>query len=165
LGENQEAADALRLALRLNPRNYLARRTLARVYWRQEQLEQAELELAQVVREHPAFAEARAEHGVALAKVRKYREALAELGAAVDLGYSDAIVYYYKGIAYSETGEAARAIEAYEKAVELDPDYAGAYLNLALQYRRRGDPAKARRYYQKTCELSADLCRKYSSQF
>src|SRR5207244_9235993 len=87
LGKNKEAVEAFNLALRLNPRDYLARRSLARVYWRENQPEEAERELARVAGEHPEFAEGRAEHGVALAKVRKYREAIAELHAASTLGY------------------------------------------------------------------------------
>ena len=165
LGKNKDAVEAFNLALRLNPRDYLARRSLARVYWRENQPEEAEHELARVAGEHPDFAEGRAEHGVALAKVRKYREAIAELHAASTLGYRDSVLYYYLGFSYAETGDATRAIEAYQKAVEVDPNYAAAYVRLALQYRQRGDLAKARRYYQKTCKLSEELCREYAPQF
>jgi tetratricopeptide (TPR) repeat protein len=165
LGEDKEASEALQVALRLNPRNYLARRMLARVYWHQNQPKQAELELAQVVREQPNFGEARSEHGIALVKLRKYQQALAELRAAPNLGYRDAIVFYYLGIAYSETGDEARAIEAYEKAVELDPHYGAAYLNLAFQYRKRHEISKARQYYREACRWSPELCHEYSSEF
>jgi arylsulfatase A-like enzyme/Tfp pilus assembly protein PilF len=165
LGKNKDAIEAFRLALRLNPRNYLARRSLSRAYWRENQPEQAELELSRVVSEHPDFAEARAEHGLALVKVKRYREAIAELRAASSQGYRDAIVYYYLGLSYSEIGDAALAIEAYQKAVETDPNYAAAYVRLALQYRQRGELSKARQYYQKICKLSAELCRAYSAQF
>ena len=165
LEDNKKATDALQVALRLNPRNYLARRMLARVYWRENQPQQAESELAQVVREEPNFGEARAEHGIALVKLKEYGRALPDLRAAPDLGYRDAIVYYYLGIAYGETNDEAGAIEAYEKAVELDPQYAAAYMNLALQYRKRHEMSKARQNYQKGCHLSAELCRAYASQF
>ena len=159
LGKNKEAAETFRLALRLNPRNYLARRSLARVYWREDQPKEAEHELARVASEHPDFAEGRAEHGVALVKVKRYQEAIAELRAASDLGYRDAVMYYYLGLSYSEVGDATLAIEAYQKAVEADPNNAAACLRLALQYRKRGELSKARQYYQKACKLSEDLCR------
>jgi len=165
IGASKDAAQAFRLALRLNPRNYLARRSLARVYWREDRPEEAERELASVVSEHPDFTEARAEHGVALAKVRRYREAIAELRTASNLGLHDSIVYYYLGLSYSEIGDAALAIEAYKQAVAVDPNYAVAYVRLALQYRKRGELSKARQYYQKGCKLSEELCREYSAQF
>ena len=52
LGKNKDAVEAFNLALRLNPRDYLARRSLARVYWRENQPEEAERELARVAGEH-----------------------------------------------------------------------------------------------------------------
>ncbi|HXX23343.1 MAG TPA: tetratricopeptide repeat protein [Terriglobia bacterium] len=78
LREDEEAIKAYRRTLHFNPRNYLARRSLARAYWREVQPEQAGRELAQVVSEHPDFAEARAEHGLALVKVTRYQEAIPE---------------------------------------------------------------------------------------
>jgi len=101
LGQNQEAADALKVAVGFNARNYLARRMLARIYWRQNRPVKAESELAQVVRKESNFGEARAEHGIALVKLKEYRQAIPELRAAPDLGYRDAIVYYYSGVAYA----------------------------------------------------------------
>jgi len=92
-------------------------------------------------------------------KVKRYQEAIAELRVASELGYRDAVMYYYLGLSYSEVGDAALAIEAYQKAVEADPNNAAAYLRLALQYRKLGELSKARQYYQKTCKLSQDLCR------
>jgi choline-sulfatase len=165
LGENKDAVEAYRFALHFNPRNYLARRSLSRVYWRENKPLEAERELAQVVSEHSDFAEARAEHGLALVRLKRYREAIAELQEASRLGYRDAIVYYYLGISYSETSDATHAIEAYQKAIEKDPNYAVAYVRLALQYRQRGDLSKAHQCYQKTCNLSKELCREYASQF
>jgi Tfp pilus assembly protein PilF len=165
MGQNKDAIEALRLALRYNPRNYPARRLLARVYWLEGELDQAEVELARVVSEHPDFLEGRAEHGVALTKVKRYREAIAELKAVSNLGYRDAVMYYHLGLSYSETGDARLAIEAYQEAVEVDPNYAAAYLRLALQYRKSGELSKARQYYRKACKLSEELCRESSAQF
>ncbi len=165
MGQNKGAIEALRLALRYNPRNYSARRLLARVYWRENQPDQAEAELARVVSEHPDFAEGRAEHGIALAKVKKYREAIVELRAASSRGYRDAVMYYHLGLSYSETGDERLAIQAYQQAVEVDPNYAAAYLRLALLYRKSGEQSKARQYYQKACKLSEEICREFSAQF
>lgn len=165
LGDEKEALEALSFAVRLNPRNYLARRSLAGAYWRQNQPEKAEIELAQVVREHPDFAEARAERGIALAKLKRYRDAIAELRAASDHGYRGALVYYHLGLSYAEIGDATLAIEAYQKAVTVDPNCAPAYAGLALQYRERGELSKARQCYQKACKLSEEICRELPGQF
>ncbi len=165
IGQNKEAIQALRAALRYNPRNYSTRRLLARVYWRENQPDQAEAELARVVTEHPDFAEGRAEHGVALVKLKRYRDAITELRAASSLGCRDAVMYYHLGLSYSETGDVRRAIEAYQQAVEVDPSYAVAYLRLAHRYRKSGESSKARQYYQKACKLSEEICRDFTGQF
>ena len=69
LGQDQPAAASLELALRLNPRNFLARLALAKVYWRQNLPAKAEPELAQVVKEHPKLPEGQADYAVILAKL------------------------------------------------------------------------------------------------
>jgi arylsulfatase A-like enzyme/Tfp pilus assembly protein PilF len=164
-GQDQLAATALELALRLNPRNFLARLGLAKVYWRENLLEKARPELEEVVKARPDLAEAHADYGIILAELRDYRQALAEIRRGLELGYSDPVSYNYLGVSYAESGNAAEAIEAYQKAVELNPKYAAAYLNLALQYLKRGDLAKALEFYRKACAISDELCRRYAHQF
>ena len=165
LAQDSRAATAFELALRLNPRNFLARLALAKVYWRANLPEKAEPELAQVVQEQPEFIEAHADYGIILAKLGKYREAAAEIGRAIESGYRDAIALNYLGVAHAELGDPAQAVRDYEQALALNPRYAAACLNLALQYRKQGDAARAREYYLKVCELSDDLCRQYASRF
>lgn len=165
LGRDVEAAQALELALHFNPRNFLARLALAKVYWRQNRLDRAEPELAQVVESHPGFPEGHADFGIVLAKLGKYQRALREIQRGIELGYRDAIAYNYLGVAYGQLGDREQAIRAYQHAVALDPHYAAAYLNLALEFRRNGQVVKAQGYYRKTCELSDELCRQYASQF
>ncbi|PYV00955.1 MAG: hypothetical protein DMG26_14520 [Acidobacteria bacterium] len=151
--------------MRLNPRNFLARLALAKVYWRANLPEKAEPELAQVVQEQPEFIEAHADYGIILAKLGKYRESAAEIQRALESGYRDAIALNYLGVAHAELGDPAQAVRDYEQALALSPRYAAACLNLALQYRKQGDAARAREYYLKVCELSDDLCRQYASRF
>ncbi len=165
LGQDREAATALELALHLNPRNFLARVALAKVYWRENLPEKAQLHLAEVVEKHPEFAEAHADFGIILAKLGKHRQAAEEIERGINQGYRDAIAYNYLGLAYAGLGESPKAIRAYEQAVALNPRYAAAYINLALEYRKKSQPEKAQSYYRKACELSDELCRQYAQQF
>lgn len=165
LGQDHEAATSFELALQLNGRNFLARLALAKVYWRQKLLDEARSELAKVVGSHPQFAEGHADYGIILAELRSYKEALAELQRGIDLGFRDAMVYNYLGIAYENVGDPTQAMQAYQTAVEIKPDYAAAYLNMALEYRKQGQQSEARIYYLKTCKYSSQLCRQYESAF
>src|SRR5207245_5048126 len=109
-----------KLALRLNPRNFLARVALAKVYWRGNLREKAEPELARVVQEQPEFAEAHADYGIVLAKLGKYREATAQIQRALESGYRDAIALNYLGVAHAELGAPAQAVRDYEQALALN---------------------------------------------
>ncbi len=165
LGQDEQAATALQLALRLNGRNFLARLALAKVYWRENLPQKAEPELQAVVRAHPEFAEGQADYGITLALLGKYREALTALERGIHLGFRDAIVYNYLGITRAELGDHTQAVEDYQQAVALNPRYTAAYINLALQYRKNGQPEKALSYYRKACQFSDELCRQYAPQF
>jgi tetratricopeptide (TPR) repeat protein len=165
LGDDSRAATAFQLALHSNPRNFLAREALAKVYWHQDLPAKAESELAQVVKEHPELIEARADYAVILAKLGRYQEALPHFQRALAAEYREPIFFNYLGVTYAQLGEPAKAIGAYEQAVAMNPRYAVAYLNLALQYQLQHEPDKARSYYQKTCEINAELCRPYAERF
>jgi arylsulfatase A-like enzyme/Flp pilus assembly protein TadD len=165
LGQDKPAAESLELALHMNPRNFLARLALGKVYWQQNLPAKAEPELARVVKEHPELPEGHADYAIILAKMGKYREALPQFLRALAMEYRDPMVYNYLGISYGETGELEKAGEAYQQAVALDPNYAAAYLNLALLSRKQNHPEEARQYFQKTCHLSTTLCKRYEAQF
>jgi Flp pilus assembly protein TadD len=165
LGHDKPAAEWLELALHMNPRNFLARLALAKVYWRENLPAKAEPELAQVLKEHPELPEGHADYAITLAKLGKYREAMPHFQRALAAEYHDPMLYNYLGISYGEMGEPDKAREAYQQAVALNPGYAAAYLNLALLSRKQNQPEEARQYFQKTCQLSATLCQQYAGQF
>jgi arylsulfatase A-like enzyme/Tfp pilus assembly protein PilF len=165
LGHDEQAATAFELALHLNEQNFLARLALAKVHWRQNKLEQTEAELHDLVKSHPEIGEAHGDHGIVLATMRRYSEALPEIQRGIDLDFRPAIAYNYLGVSQAETGHPLDAIESYKKAIDVDPEYSVAYLNLALQYRKRGERAKALDFYHRFCELSEAMCADYASQF
>ena len=165
LGQDGPAAESLELALHLNPRNFLARLALAKVYWREDLPAKAEPELEKVVKEHPELTEGRADYAIILTKQAKYREAMPQFEQALANGYRDSLLYNYEGISFEQLGEPSKALEAYKQAVALNPGYAVAYLNLALLSQKQDRPEDARQYFQKTCQLSAALCRQYASHF
>jgi arylsulfatase A-like enzyme/Flp pilus assembly protein TadD len=165
LGQDKPAAESLELALHMNPRNFLARLALAKVYWRENLPAKAEPELEQVLKEHPELPEGHADYAITLAKLGKYREAMPHFERALSAGYRDPVLYNYLGISCGEMGEPDKAREAYQQAVALNPGYAAAYLNLALLARKQNQPEEARQYFQKTCQLSAPLCHQYAAQF
>jgi len=57
------------------------------------------------------------------------------------------------GVAYTEQGDAAKALEQYQIALQINPDFADAYTNIGLLYIERGQVSKAIDYYQKALQL------------
>jgi arylsulfatase A-like enzyme/Tfp pilus assembly protein PilF len=162
--ENAEAANAFQLALRLNPRDFFARLALARVYWRLGRLDEAANEQLQVLADHPHFAQAHAEYGVTLVRLKKYPEGLQSLMKGVTMGYRDATVYNFMANAYLAEGNVEEAIRSYEQAVAIDAQYPTALINLSLIYQQRGERQKAREYYQRACRINAELCRELAGR-
>ncbi len=71
--------------------------------------------------------------GGALAKVRKYNEAQAEINKAVELDAAGAAKYYYNlGAIYTNSGQAEQATAAFKKAIATDPNYGDAYYQLGV---------------------------------
>lgn len=157
--ENTEASKAFELALQLNPRNFLARLGLAKVYWRLNRLQEAAEEQLHVLREHPNFAQAHADYGITLVRLKRFGEALPALSRGISMGYRDAAAFNFLANAYMAEGLREDAIRACEQAISVDPKYPTAYINLALIYADMGQPEKSHRYYQEACRLNAALCR------
>jgi choline-sulfatase len=163
--KNSEAAKAFDLALQLNPRNFPVRLALAKVYWRLGRLNEAAAEQLKVLDSHPNLAQAHAEYGITLVRLKRYAEALPALTKGIELGFRNAEVYNFMANAYTAEGRVDEAIQAYEQAIALDPKYPTPYVNLALIYDQRGQHKKSREYYQKACRLSPELCRQLAAKF
>ena len=163
--ENEEAAKAYELTLHLNPRNFLTRLALARVYWRLKRFEAAMEQELDVLRSHPNFAQAHADYGVTLVHLERFDQAVPSILKGIELGYREAMTYNFLGNAYLALGQPRDGIRAYEQAIGLDPKYPTAYVNLALIYSESGERGKARQYYREACRLNAEVCRQIASKF
>jgi tetratricopeptide (TPR) repeat protein len=72
-------------------------------------------------------------YALALAQVKKFDEAQAELTKAAQLDPASAGKYYYNlGAVYVNTGQSKPAGDAFRKAIDADPNYADAYYQLGL---------------------------------
>ena len=46
--------------------------------------------------------------------------------------------YFFRGVAYADLGDLARAIQDFDKTIQLDPDHAPAYFNRGVAYAALG---------------------------
>lgn len=164
-GDAEGAGKAFRWALELNPHNFVVRLALARAYEKLNRLPEALEEEKRVLLAHPKAAQAHAEYGVTLVRMKRYGEALPVLLKARELGDQNPVASNFLGTTYLALGKPAEAVRAYEEAIRLDAKYSAPYGNLALFFAQAGEREKALSYYRQACQLDAPLCRQLEPRF
>jgi Flp pilus assembly protein TadD len=81
--------------------------------------------------------------GIALRRLGREAEAVAEYRRALESRPSYSSLHYDLAIALDHLGQPDQAVAAYERAIALDPTNASALSNLARLLARRGDTARA----------------------
>ncbi len=91
----------------------------------------------------PTSADGFRRRGMALASMREFGRALADLTHACKLAPTDADNYYERGVVYEQNGQPKPALEDFGTAVKLQPDDIDAHLAraLLLQAHPDADPA------------------------
>jgi tetratricopeptide (TPR) repeat protein len=92
----------------------------------------------------PADAEAHAQHGRFLSRLKRDREAVAAVERALALGPSGSVTLDTIGVVLSRAGLHERAVACFEQAVAADPSRASLHFNLAssLKFLGRFDEAE-----------------------
>jgi tetratricopeptide (TPR) repeat protein len=86
----------------------------------------------------------------------RYREAITELGKAIELDPNCAEAYNSRGYAYLREHEYGRAIADFTSAIRLNVKYANAYLNRGVARKLAGDPQGAKGDLQMARTLTAE---------
>jgi len=102
--------------------------------------------------------------GVALAKKKRYKEAIAEHRRALELNPSHAEAYNNLGVALSNTpGGLAEAIACFGEAIRLRPRHARAHCNLGNALSRQGRLVEAETACRRAIELKSDYAIGYGA--
>jgi tetratricopeptide (TPR) repeat protein len=117
-GNNAQAAEAYRQALKLRPRFAAAHLGLARTLEAQEDFDAALEQLGEARRDRPAYAEASAVEGRIMRSLADHEAALASYRRAIREGRGfQPEAYAGMGIAYEDKGRYEESVEAFRKAV------------------------------------------------
>lgn len=119
-----EAAEAYREALRLNPNNGEAQNGLASTYSVFNQYEEAIEAFKLGLRLNPNEAVAHSRLGEVYAELGRYKEAVASLKEAIRLDPEDYVAHYNLGVAYLHLGDRNAVLRSYEILKTLKPDLA-----------------------------------------
>lgn len=84
----------------------------------------------------PKSKSARMNHGYALTKLRRFKEAEKEYLAVLREHRDDALALNNLGVLYASSGQLEKAQETLERALRVSPNYLDARLNLAAVYEK-----------------------------
>jgi tetratricopeptide (TPR) repeat protein len=88
----------------------------------------------------------------------------AAIGSGQWQGKDLAIAYSFRGNAYGDLGEHARAIEDYDQALRLDPGIAYAYYKRGNAYGHLGEYSRAIEDYDQALRLDPDYANAYNNR-
>lgn len=151
------AAEDLRQATLLDPRNPDGFYALAGVYGRQGNLEQAILAYDSVIRLNPKHVLALTSRGYARANRREYDLAIADYDRALKFNPRHSEARRLRGIAYARKGDQLRAIAEFDQVIRLDGSDWSAFFNRAAAYRKQGEFERALADYERALQLNPKL--------
>ncbi|MFQ5495448.1 MAG: tetratricopeptide repeat protein [Phycisphaerae bacterium] len=155
----QEAHDAFREALRLDPELVDARYNLGKVLAAMGRTDEAERVYRRVLRDHPNLVEARVNLGNLLTTRRRLDEAVAEYRHAIRVDPKFIRSYFNLATVLQLQGKADEAVEVLHRAVKIDPNVPRIWFLLGNVLRAQQRPREAVEAYRHTLRLQPDHAR------
>jgi Tfp pilus assembly protein PilF len=153
-GNTAQAESELTAALRLDPFFIPAYVNLADVYRLQSRDVDGERILRQALTRIPNNAVLHHSLGLALVRLKRTDEALAQFARAAALDPENARFAYVYAVALHSSGRVKAAIAQLESALATHPDDPDVLAALVSYHEKRGDASKARRYSDQLRALS-----------
>lgn len=155
-GKSNEAAQIYQQILNQNPRLAGAWHALAVLVFGRGNLPQAFEMFANAVRLEPANPLYCRNLGEISRRLGKLEQARLSGEAACKLAPKDVDAHYNLGLAYTDSGDFAKAVQVYKKAVKINPKHGLSWNNLGSALEQQGDKRGALKAYEKAVALNAN---------
>ena len=157
----EKALDTYNKFLEINPKNYDIWQNRGRINQNyKKDIDMAFNDFNKAIALRPDLPGAFEDRGDLYYEQEKYKEAVDDFTAAIDLK-SDPKVYYKRGLAYARLSDKDNAIKDYTDAIKNKPDYIDAYLQRGFTYKNIGEYDKAIADFTRMIELDPDDYRSY----
>jgi tetratricopeptide (TPR) repeat protein len=156
-GRYQEAIEAFKEAIRINPDYAEAHNGLGAIYGQSGKLQEAIEAFKQAIRIKPGFAKPHANLGTAYGKLNRLQEAIQALKQAIRINPDYAEAYGGLGLVYGKSGRYQEAIEAFKEGIQRKPDYAEAYGGLGFAYMSLRKYSEALEASKQAIQIKPDL--------
>ena len=149
-----DAIKALEALAKKDPKSAKAQALLARGYAGRGEAESSGAAIARAAELAPDNADYQFQHGVALARADKPKEALAAFERAVKLDPKHAQAALMVGVSHADAGDEEAALAWFTKAAAIDPKYAMAHGNVGQIHQNRGNHEEALAAFEKAVEAT-----------
>lgn len=159
-GRYENAIEAAKKVIELNPNSEMAVYNLGIMYQKLERYDEAVKTFQDALRLKPDYDAAYYMIGFCYSKQKKFREAIEAFKNYVALVPDSADAWLNIGISYMQLKDFDNALEPLKKCVDLRPDYGVALFNLAITYLNLKDNYSARDVYKTLVTVDPDLAEK-----
>lgn len=156
MGKLEEAEDAARRAINLNPGYAVGHNNLGIILRARGNLKDAAASYRDALALKPDYLKAHNNLGDLLLRRRRYAEAEESYRQALELDPDSAEAYNSLGAVLWEEGKLDEAESVLRCAMDLNPDFARAYNNLGNVQRDQGNPKDAEASLRRAVELGPD---------
>ncbi|MDZ7840258.1 MAG: tetratricopeptide repeat protein [Gammaproteobacteria bacterium] len=156
LGSLEEAADAYRRAVGIEPGNHDARNNLGNVLHELGRYDEAVESLTRAIELNPGLLAAHYNLGLALSALGRHRDAEAAFARVVRLRPDLVDAHNHVGNQLKAQDRLEEAVEAYRRALAVSPGHAAVLSNLALVQAALGLPDDAERSWRQALETDPE---------
>lgn len=129
-GELEEAIQAYKSALEIDPKSAKAYHSMGNVLIKQDQIQKAILSFRKAIEIQPNLSSSHYRLGEIFRSQNSLDEAIESYQAAIDFDQKSYKFYYGLGLTLSQKGKWEEAISAYRHVIELNPSFSRAYHQL-----------------------------------
>ena len=163
LGSTEEAAEAFKKVIDLNPKYADGFSNLGVILKKQGKLKDATKAFEKAIALKPNYAEAYNNLGVTLEQNGNLNEAINLYKKSIILKPNYAEAYNNLGNVLKNQGKLKEAIGAYEKAISINPKYAEAFNNLGVAFQNQYRLAEALIAYNNAISLKPEYASAYNN--
>jgi tetratricopeptide (TPR) repeat protein len=156
-GRNENAIEAAKKVIELNPKSEMAVYNLAIMFQKLKRYEEAIATFQQALTIKPDYDVAYYNIGSCYLNLKKYKESVEAFKNYVALVPDNADAWLQIGVCYMQLKDFDSALDPLKKCVDLRPDYGVGLFNLAVVYLNLKDNYSARDIYKTLVNVDPDL--------
>jgi tetratricopeptide (TPR) repeat protein len=156
MGQTKEAFEELTTALEIDPENYLASLTLARLHLAEGRIKDAEDAYRKLLQFHPRDAAAEVGLSSVLIRTSRHDEAYVHLSNAVRIDKNDSSSRFLLGVVCLQKSDFRCALNEFRAASNLDPRNPDIYHAIGVAYTLQGEHLRAEKVFKTALALAPD---------